>query len=409
MDPTAMFDKNFGKASSRSKLKDLADLTYAYDFRRTMELEASLEMFWGMMYNKYIPQAGSSEDIAYADAWETDDKGILKLKEGIDPAYDYKKVDHEYKRGDTFESIAERYNITPEQVKRRSGITDISKLEPGDKITVGNMEEFLNMKFLLQSAQKKTTGLMDVFDTPQAEKYLGYRAFTFYKRFATGMFLDKFQIDTDKGNRGGYVYNWDTNTLDKGYYMNTMQNALRLIRSVGKDTAIMTEDEKAAAKKVIIENVGYFLLAMVIGSWYFGYDPDDEDKWKKLKARGTTTQGQLENHLLYLLIMTKMENESFVPIYLPKQGLKYFKTTTIAVDNTVVLYTKIGQDLYNIAEGNEKEARYSQDIGPYDWQKEGQYKLWNHLGAMYGLKGKNELTEGGIWAIKKYQAFENLQ
>jgi hypothetical protein len=107
--------------------------------------------------------------------------------------------------------------------------------------------------------------------------------------------------------------------------------------------------------------------------------------------------------------MTKMENQSFVPVYLPEQGTKYFKTTTIAVDNTVVLYTKIGQDLYNIAEGNEKEARYSQDIGPYDWQKEGQYKLWNHLGAMYGLKGKNELTEGGIWAIKKYQAFENLQ
>jgi hypothetical protein len=111
MDPTAMFDKNFGKSSSRSKLKDLADLSYAYDFRRTMELEAALEMFWGMMYNKYIPQAGSSEDIAYADAWETDDRGILKLKDGIDPTYDYKKVEHEYKRGETFESIAKRYNI----------------------------------------------------------------------------------------------------------------------------------------------------------------------------------------------------------------------------------------------------------------------------------------------------------
>jgi len=419
MDPTAMFGKNFGKSSSRSKLKDLADLTYAYDFRRTMELEAALEMFWGMMYNKYIPQAGSSEDIAYADAWETDDRGILKLKDGIDPTYDYKKVEHEYKLGDTFENIAKRYNITAEQVKKRSGITDISKLEPGDKITVGNMEGFLNMKFLLQSAQKKTTGLMDVFDTPQAEKFLGYRAFTFYKRFATGMFLDKYQIDTDKGNIGGYVYNWDTNTLDKGYYMNTLQNALRLIRSVGRDTAIMTEDEKAAAKKVIIENVGYFLLSMVIGSWYFGYDPDDEDKWKKLKARATTTQGQLENHLLYLLIMTKMENESFVPVYLPEQGTKYFKTTTIALDNTVVLYTKIGQDLYNIGAGNEKEARYSQDVGPYKWQRQGQYKLWNHLGSMYGLKGKNVIDlgiegqenfdEGAIWAIKKYQAFENLK
>lgn len=409
MDPTAMFGKNFGKSSSRSKLKDLADLTYAYDFRRTMELEASLEIFWGIMYNKYIPQAGSSENIAYADAWETDDKGILKLKEGIDPAYDYKKVDHEYKLGDTFESIGKRYNITAEQVKKRSGINDLSKLEPGDKITVGNMEEFLNMKFLQQSVQKKTTGLMDVFDTPQAEKYLIYRAFTFYKRFATGMFLDKYQIDLDKGNRGGYVYNWDTNTLDKGYYMNTMQNVIKLVRSVGKDYALLTEDEKIAVRKAIVENLGYFLLAMIIGSWYFGYDPDDEDKWKKLKARGTTTQGQLENHLLYLLIMTKMENESFIPTSVYTQGTRYFKTSTIALDNTVVLYGKIAQDLKNIAEGDEKSARYSQDAGPYRWQKEGEYKLWNHLGSLYGLKGKNELTEGGYWAIRKYQAFENLE
>jgi hypothetical protein len=409
MDPTAMFDKNFGKSSSRSKLKDLADLSYAYDFRRTMELEAALEMFWGMMYNKYIPQAGSSEDIAYADAWETDDRGILKLKDGIDPTYNYKKVEHEYKRGDTFENIGKRYNITADEVKRRSGISDISKLEPGDKITVGNMEGFMNMKFSLQSVQKKTTGLMDVFDTPQAEKFLGYRAFTFYKRFATGMFLDKYQIDTDKGNRGGYVYNWDTNTLDKGYYMNTMQNVLRLVKSVGKDSAIMTEDEKVAAKRVIVEQVGFFLMAMIIGGWYFGYDPDDPEKWKKLKERGTTTQGQLENHLLYLLIMTKMENEAFDPTDLYGQTIKYTKSTTIALDNTVVLYGKIGKDIYDIASGNENKARYSQDVGPYSFQKKGEYKLWTHLGSLYGIKGKNEITEGGIWAIKKYQTFENLE
>lgn len=409
MDPTSMFGKNFGKSSSRSKLKDLADLSYAYDFRRTMELEAALEIFWGMMYNKYIPQAGSSEDISYANAWETDDKGFLKLKDGIDPTYNYKKVEHDYKLGDTFESIGKKYNITGDEVKKRSGITDLSKLETGDKITVGNMEGFINMKFLLQSAQKKTTGLMDLFDTPQAEKYIGYRAFTFYKRFATGMFLDKYQMDTDKGNKGGYVYNWDTNTLDKGYYINTMQNVLKIIKSLGKDIAIMNEDEKVAAKRAIVEQIGYFLLAMIIGSWYFGYDPDDEDKWKKLKERGTTTKGQLENHLLYLLIMTKMENEAFDPTDLYGQTLKYTKSTTIALDNTVVLYGKIGDDLYNISTGNENQARYSQDVGPYKWQKKGEYKLWNHLGSLYGIKGKNERKEGGIWAIKKYQAFENLE
>jgi hypothetical protein len=188
-----------------------------------------------------------------------------------------------------------------------------------------------------------------------------------------------------------------------------MQNVLKIIKSLGKDIAIMNEDEKVAAKRAIVEQIGYFLLAMIIGSWYFGYDPDDEDKWKKLKERGTTTKGQLENHLLYLLIMTKMENEAFDPTDLYGQTLKYTKSTTIALDNTVVLYGKIGDDLYNISTGNENQARYSQDVGPYKWQKKGEYKLWNHLGSLYGIKGKNERKEGGIWAIKKYQAFENLE
>ena len=42
---------------------------------------------------------------------------------------------------------------------------------------------------------------MDNMDNPQAGKYLSYRLFTFYKKFATGMFLNRYQADMDKDNR----------------------------------------------------------------------------------------------------------------------------------------------------------------------------------------------------------------
>jgi LysM repeat protein len=406
-DPSLRTEQDFGKSSSRSIAKDLSDMTYMFDFRRTMEFEASMELFWGVMYNKYVDQVqpdGSVKSISYADAWTTDSDGVLQLKEGIDPNFGFREIKHAYTQGETLSEIAKKYNITEEQLKKRSGIDSVSELTPGQEITVGNATEFNRMKLLIQGINKKATGTMDRFDTPHAEKYLFYRAFTFYKRFATGMFLDKYQFDTTKGNRGGFVYNWDSMTLEKGYYPAVFQNIYRLTTSLMKDWALMTDSEKVAMRKVITEGLLLFLISMVVGSWYFGYDPEDEDRFDKIKARNESWDGYFGNHLLYLLMMTKVENESFVPVVGFKDWKNYFGNTTIATTNTVDVYLKIMDDLWQIPMGN-PDAIYKQDVGPYSWQKKGRYKLWNHIGSMYGLKGKNR---DAMWAIKKYETFENL-
>jgi hypothetical protein len=67
-----------------------------------------------------------------------------------------------------------------------------------------------------------------------------------------------------------------------------------------------------------------------------------------------------------------------------------------------------------IVTGNDK-ALYKQEVGPYSWQKEGSYKIWNHIGQIFGLSGKNvippseEWGSGPIWAVKKAEIFENLR
>ena len=59
--------------------------------------------------------------------------------------------------------------------------------------------------------------------------------------------------------------------------------------------------------------------------------------------------------------------------------------------------------------GDEKGI-YKSDVGPYDWQQKDEdgtydYKLWNDLTGLFGIKGKNYAP---IWAIRKNESFENL-
>jgi hypothetical protein len=61
-------------------------------------------------------------------------------------------------------------------------------------------------------------------------------------------------------------------------------------------------------------------------------------------------------------------------------------------------------DLFHMATGDDS-AIYKQDVGPYFWQEEGDYKLWNHIGGIFGVRGKNY---DPIHAIKSRETFQNL-
>ena len=87
------------------------------------------------------------------------------------------------------------------------------------------------------------------------------------------------------------------------------------------------------------------------------------------------------------------------------EWLDFTKTTNIMMGPTLDLYLKIFKDLGYIISGNDK-AVYKQEVGPYSWQQEGEYKIWNHLGSILGLSGKNLSP---YWAIKKQEIFTNLK
>ena len=406
---TGKTKKDFSKSSSRTFIKDMLDMTWMYDPRKLMEVEAGLEVFWGMMYNKYIDQTDSSgkvNKIRYADAFELDDKGLLKLKDGIDPEYGVVQQRHIFQAGDSLASIAKQYNVSEERILKNNEIEDASDIKEGDELIISDNVLFNDFKLKIHGVGKKLNGLLDELDSPIANKYLGWRLFSFYRLFALPMFLNRFQMDTSKQNFGGDVYDFSLGTLTKGYYISAFQAIYRNIKTLGKYAPMMTNQEKVALRKVLAEGMQLMLMGLAIG-FIFGYDEDDKDRFAKLKKREKDwgALGYMSNHLLYQLLSVKSENELLVPIVGFDDFRGFVGDSTLAVGPVIGNSIKILQDLFYIGTGDEG-AVYKQDVGPYWWQEEGDYKLWNHIGGIFGVRGKNY---SAIQAIKSRETFENLR
>ena len=400
--------KDFSKSASRSFVKDMLDGSWMFDARKLAEVEAGLEVYWGMMYNKYIDQvdeSGKVNKIRYADAFELDAEGMLKLKSGIDLEWGVDAIKHKIEQGDTIESIAKKYNITEEALLKSNGMEASDELEEGSELTISSNKLFNDFKLKIQGVGKKLNGLMDEYESPEANKYLAWRLFSFYRSFALPLFLNRFQMDTSKENFGGDVYDFNLGTLTKGYYISAWQAMARTIKTGGAYAPMMTSDEKVALRKVFSEGVSLALMGIAVGL-LFGYDPDDPDRFNKLRQRQLDygALGYLSNHLLYQLISVKSENELLVPIAGFNDFNEFLDKTTLASGPVIGNSLKILQDLWYVAWGDER-AMYKQDVGPYPWQTEGNYKLWNHIGGIFGVKGKNY---DAIWALKRFEQFQNL-
>jgi len=405
-------EKDYGKSATRSFIRDMFDLTWAYDARKLMEVEGAFQVMGGMMYHKEVEQIqpdGSVKKIKYIDAWELNDKKEIVLKQGINPEWGNRYVDHTVAANETIEAIAKKYSMSVEELAAKNKIKPTAKLTEGQELVISRNTKFNDYKLKIHYVQKRLNGAMDELDSPQAEKFIVYRLFTFYKKFATGMFLNRFQTDLSKNNRWGHVYNWEAGAPVKGYYIAGVQAMYKTLRTGGAYWSVMTKEEKAAFRKMVTEGMTLALMALAV-TFIFGWDPEDEERFEKLGRREDEYGyfGWMGNHMLYQLIATKRENQSFIP--LPWVGgleewYKYGDATSIAFGPTIGLYLKILADLGYMVTGNEK-AVYRQEAGPYPWQDEGDYKLWNHLASIYGIKGKNLSP---IWAIRRDEQFQNLK
>jgi len=371
----------FGEGMSRTIAKDAASFSWTTNFRKWVELQATFQIFGGMMYHKQIEQIqadGSIKMIPYIEAWELKDE-LIQLREGIDPKW---------------------------------GITYNEKGE----IQVG--DEFNRFKTKIHIVMNNLQGAYAKFDQPEAQRYIAFRFLSYLRRYFTTMVMNRF------GHTGRFFdpqprVNPGLGDIHTGYYITFMNTLKDVVTSYGENLMYMTDEEKRAGLKFMTEIAMLFATTFAM-SLLFGWDPDDEDKYKKLRERSGALPfpfvpddpkrpfngwGWTENHMLYLLMNIRAENEQFLP--LPNIGLDDYTALldlkSIAFGPTVKSYQQLITDGLDIMHGKES-ANYSRDIGPYEWQEKGSPKIYAHFAAMFTMKGSNIDPAVGIKNFQSVQA-----
>jgi hypothetical protein len=364
------YGDKFGSSSTRTLTRDiLKDRSWLTNFRAWTQLNATMQLFGGVMHHQMVDQTinGSTKQIPYMEAFEVKD-GQLTVKEGVSQEW-----------------------------------------APGGA-------KFKMMQNRIQAMNRNLNGAFSQFDTPMGGRYLLWRMVTFLKKWFANMFLARF------GYRGNFLNpqaRWDVqgNQMRIGYYIQSLNTLARAITTLGKDTKVLSKPEKAALKKSATE------LLLLIGGLnlmllLFDYDPDDEERYEKLRRKSGplpgiftadteyeyNTAGFMENHALLLLKSTLNEQEAMVPV--PGLGFddyaKLFTLDSIALTHTVENTSKSIAAIVNLVT-NDPSAYYKRDAGPFEWQRQDDAKFLNYILKSMGLSGK------AIDPVNALKNFESAQ
>jgi predicted kinase/LysM repeat protein len=403
-DPTFRFKDQFGREVERSLVKDLVNFEWLYMHRKFGEMQVAMSLFGSFMYGQKVDQIlkdGTKKPLRYLEAWEKDAEGIIRLKEGVHPGWSNLPVFHEYVKGETLESIAKKYYIPVEELKAKNRIKSEVQLEDGQEIIIAKSELFMGLKNRIQGTSRKLFGAYDDMGQPEGNKLLLYRMFFFMRKWFTPMLMHRFGFDSKTLNwtNGGEKYDWATGSYGKGFYITAFQTMLKVVKSKFRDYNYLSPEEKTSIRKLATEGlfvIGFALLGLML----FGFDPDDEDKWKKLRQKSGAinednynTYGFLSNHMLLLMMGVQAESSAFVPLPTimgvnlgADDYVKMITQTSSAWYNTIVLYFDIFGDVLDFVTFQEMDT-YKRDTGPYPWKKEGEKKFWAKIGKIIGFTG----------------------
>ena len=350
--------KNLGRSQGRSFLRDFASMSWLYSPRKFMENFATLQAFGAMMHRIKITQntPEGPREINYLEAWTLKD-GKITLKDGIDPKYGI--------GGEVF-----NYTIN-----------------------------------FIQQVQYDMNGAYDDFAQPEAARYMLYRLYAFLRKYVTTMITNRFAPMRFSPGR---------QSVTGGFYRETYQLVKRGVHDP-KVFKNMSKKERASVLQFAAELGMVALMYFMYG--LFGWDPDDPDKYEKLRAKSgplplpfiTDTGdpfelgGWLSNHSLLQLLKLKGQTEMWIP--LPGLGLKDYtdlmSIAPIAFGPTLTQGAKMFNNLSQFATGNDN-AYYKKEIGPFDWQQADQLKMWNYLGQLAGIRGLLADPVSGV--LKNQQA-----
>lgn len=459
------FADNIGDSMSRTMLKDAAEFSWLYSPRKWVEIQAALQLFGGIMHKKKIKQkvGGEEKEIKYIDAFETID-GQIRLKEGIDARYGTEPIVHFVKDGDTVQSIAAEYNIPEaeaEEVFRNANIDaklelakqieedrqdelndvpdlstiedEFERLKVQDKILAINKKydkkledkttvkidnsEFKYAKNQIQQVMNNMGGAYAKFDQPEAQRYLFFRFLSYLRRYFTTMAINRWGFSGPIWDPKPRL-NPGLGDVQMGFYVQFTKTMIESIKQGGQNLKYLTDAEKTAMLKMLAE-VAMLLGTTMLMSLLFGWDPDDDERYDKLREKSgalpfpLTTEdgdrefdmlGYMEVHALHMLMQVRGENEQF---NLLTGGVKHYNSLldlkSVAFGPTTDSYVQLWEDIKATAT-DDPSAYYTRNVGPYDWQQKGGSKFLAHFAKTVGLTGSSLDPAMAIQNFQTYQA-----
>lgn len=343
-----------GQSLTRTAMKDTLKIADRLsDFRRWVQLQATLQTGFAMMNHKKIEVDG--QFIPYMDMWEVKE-GKLQLKDGM-PA---------------------EWGITYDKA--------------GNQI-VG--EKFKAQRNKMQTVMAKLNGGMSRAESPESDRYLAFRFISFLRRWFIEQFYNRF---------GKTQSNYQLGGQEQGMYTASLSLIWKMLKSGGAYMPIATTGEKRAFIRSATEAGSLYLLTILMGLM-FDWDPEDKDRFAKLRAK-TGFGGWIHNEALLIMMQTKGENQQFIP--LPGLGLDDYKSyldiKSLAFAPTITAMMNVANDGKLAVTGDDR-LYYKRTVGGMVWQEKGSNKVWNHLFKMVGISGN---TFHPDIAVRNYIAAQNL-
>lgn len=256
------FEETIGTKVSQSKVRDALALSWVNNHREWGELFVQSVNSLAFLSATKVQQGDKS--ISLLDAYELDENGVIKLKEGISPEWDFK--------GSKFKQLKERMDYHNIRVH-------------------GNYSKGI--------------------DKPEADTYTTYSILIMMKRFFISMFLNRFaasSINTKLQSKPRFNLRYGA---EQGYYIKTIDLISKQLENklVAGEFYAMSSSEKQAFAKTFLE-LGTIMLAFGLLRLAFGFDPDDKDKYKKISKKSWW-----ELQALYQTARLLTETSTFVNIY----------------------------------------------------------------------------------------------
>ena len=391
-----MFDPNqgsskqrIGRSFNRSYAQDAAEWqSFVMAPRKWLEKHGAVKMWAQRMFFEKIEitENGVTTEIPYMEAWEIRD-GKLSLRNGVAETYNI--------GGAKFNLIKNRIH---QQIALTNGDTSALGRSYGDKFVMYNqilsMRRFFYMMFMNRFGANVTRD--------KSKSMFSFKAYSWVPRV-----------------------NYSTGDPQEGYYISTLRilsNYLKGMFTSNPDFNIhwstLTPYEKKNMLKALTEIMISLVFLFVINI-LFGYDPDDEDRYKKLRANsaplpifGTAEEGQFEvggyafNKALQLILGFQEEHNTFIP--LPGLGLQsYNKMAQLkmaTLQPTFDIFTK-SITYASLAAFGDKRAYYDKRVGPYGWQQKESAKIINLWLKYLSLTGT---TIDPILDIQRRESFARL-